>query len=47
MDRLKVTKAEATVWRMVLSKAFILIYIMNFFSVLSGFFAVNNFKQYG
>lgn len=46
-DNLKVTKSEATVFRMVCTQAFILIYIMNFLSVASGFFAVNNFKNYG
>ena len=33
--------------RMVLSQPFIVIYLMNTLSVISGFFAVNNFKVYG
>ena len=32
---------------MILSKQFILIYIMNAMSIMTGFFAVNNFKTYG
>ena len=40
------TKNEATVMRMILSKAFIIIYLMNMCSIISGFFAVNNFKKY-
>ena len=32
---------------MVCSEAFVLIYIMNTLSVITGFFAVNNFKPYG
>ena len=32
---------------MILSQPFIIIYIMNFMSICSGFFAVNNFKFYG
>ena len=46
-DNLKVTKSEASLVRMICSQAFILIYIMNFLSVATGFFAVNNFKNYG
>ena len=44
---MKVTKTEAPMLTMVFSKQFILVYIMNVFSVISGFFAVNNFKKYG
>ena len=32
---------------MILSQPFILIFIMNFLSIFSGYFAVNNFKKYG
>ena len=32
---------------MIFSQPFIVIYIMNMLSVISGFFAVNNFKKYG
>ena len=32
---------------MILSQPFILIFIMNFLSIFSGYFAVNNFKSYG
>lgn len=46
-DNLKVTKSEASIVGIVFSKAFILIYIMNFMSISTGFFAVNNFKTYG
>ncbi len=31
---------------MICSQTFVLIYIMNMFSVFTGFFAVNNFKPY-
>lgn len=44
LDNLKVTKSEAPMVSMVFSRAFILIYIMNFLSVATGYFAVNNFK---
>ena len=47
LSRLKVTKNEATVMRMVFSRPFIVAYLMNMLSVISGFFAVNNFKKYG
>ena len=47
LDNLKVTKQEATFTRMILSQPFIVLYIMNFLSIISGFFAVNNFKKYG
>ena len=32
---------------MILSKQFILLYFMNAMSVITGYFAVNNFKTYG
>lgn len=32
---------------MIFSKQFWLLYIMNAMSIMSGFFAVNNFKTYG
>ena len=41
------TKNEATIVRMVFSRPFIVAYFMNMLSVISGFFAVNNFKKYG
>ena len=47
LNRLKVTKSEATMMRMVFSQPFIICYLMNMLSVISGFFAVNNFKKYG
>ena len=33
--------------QMCLTKPFILLYIMNMFSIVSSFFALNNFKKYG
>ena len=47
LQNLKVTKSEAPMLAMILSKPFALLYIMNTLSVFTGFFAVNNFKQYG
>ena len=47
LNRLKVTKNEATMVRMIFSQPFVVAYFMNMFSVISGFFAVNNFKKYG
>lgn len=41
------TESEAPVLRMVLSQPFILLYVMNTMSLISGIFAVNNFKSYG
>ena len=43
LDGLQVTKSEATVQRMILSQPFIMLYVMNMLSVMSGYFAVNNF----
>ena len=34
-------------WRLCATKPFILLYIMNMFSIVSSFFALNNFKKYG
>ena len=47
LSRLRVTKNEATMMRMVFSQPFVVAYFMSMFSVISGFFAVNNFKKYG
>lgn len=44
---LKVTRDETSMIRMILSTQFILIYVMNMLSIITGFFAVNNFKKYG
>ena len=38
---------EFTMKQMCFSKPFILLYIMNACSIMTGFFAVNNFKTYG
>ena len=47
LSNLKVAKSEAPMLVMIFSQQFIIIYIMNTLSVISGFFAVNNFKKYG
>ena len=36
-----------TMCEMVCSKQFMLLYFMNAMSIMTGFFAVNNFKTYG
>ena len=38
---------EFTMKQMIFSKQFILMYVMNAMSIMTGFFAVNNFKTYG
>jgi len=38
---------EATMGQMICSTPFILLYVMNAMSIITGFFAVNNFKTYG
>ena len=38
---------EPTMCEMICSRQFFLLYIMNAMSVMSGYFAVNNFKTYG
>ena len=40
-------EAQYTICEMVFSRQFVLIYLMNTMSVMTGFFAVNNFKTYG
>ena len=39
-------KDEPSKLRMVFSRAFVLIYIMNMLSVITGYFTVNNFKKF-
>ena len=40
-------KVESTMTQMVFSRHFVVLYTMNFLSIASGYFAVNNFKKYG
>lgn len=41
------TESEAPTIRMVLSQPFVLLYFMNTMSLITGIFAINNFKSYG
>ena len=36
-----------SLWEMAKTRQFIVLYIMNTFSIMAGFFAINNFKTYG
>ena len=46
LDKLEVVRDEQSKVRMVFSQQFIIIYIMNMLSVITGFFTVNNFKTF-
>jgi len=46
LNNLEVIKDETSKLRMVASQVFIVIYIMNMLSVITGFFTVNNFKRF-
>jgi len=46
LNKLEVIKDETSKLRMVASQVFIVIYIMNMLSVITGFFTVNNFKRF-
>ena len=42
-----VKKDEPTMQRMVFSQPFVVLYLMSMFSIISGYFAVNNYARYG
>ena len=46
-EKEKLVEEEVTLQTMVFTKQFILLFVMNLFSICSGFFAINNFKAYG
>mmetsp|Transcript_31553 Transcript_31553/g.41789 ORF Transcript_31553/g.41789 Transcript_31553/m.41789 type:complete len:330 (+) Transcript_31553:296-1285(+) len=46
LSRLEVIRDSESKMRMVLSQPFLVVYVMNMLSVITGFFTVNNFKQF-
>lgn len=44
---LSVVEAKVSIWSLIFSKQFMLLYLMNSLSILTGLFAINNSKSFG